>query len=792
MAFTGKGKKKTLKSILGPTANTDSGRVRLLAKTTTLTSYSQGGGMRRVFQTLPRNMRRRAMSHNIRRLPVEDAPVRLPGTKGKQSRRHRRRPGNMLQMYALRQLLTSRLSGKQVWLETHIWHAKRMHMVTRWGYRLADQPTERGGRAFYRATRSHCAINDLSYMECVELQGPNEAIVSALRLVGDPSGVPMWGAIFPLVTNLLVWLLWVITPTNYHAPSFSLPVAFYLCYTPYFVWYRTGTRCGSAVIYGYDQYPMGALGPVLFVWALPSANEDRKMWLFVHPACCKDVLEALNQAIATVQGVTLHAHQQELVRLALSGPQSHAVLQSVLKPANPLDPGCQVWNKLKPLHNPASLPPGCVIGLDVYDPRLSFPPDVIRRDQRGQGKKNEEYSQEAQSTLSDILAHWPGEQAASSSLWSHVARESSRETKLTERAINERRAEYVIRKGMQARIGDTTVPVLLFHRPGVTTSGPPPVHGAQAGLGHGSGWDLLVPRGWGMPFWMSLVYAGGKPGGLQEQHKLRTEQNLPHFPADCPDTPIGAAYAEDKKVQLAAKYGRYPPAKRPNYRKLAVKTPFHAAWPTLLTTWVNQPKKEEAGREAVTIKDLYIVRGMDALRACSSLLDTAKVYVADGDPTKVMRLAQRIDKIITSSPLRSNPIYRGLTDNALVCVTVHMVHSGVPTFNAHICLPTDEDYLEYLANRNGYDGFLEPKPILSRGVKQEPGPMKTSPSESLSVNENTGIIKPAFDQSLEASTVESTRQIMGHVTTGTFSLAQAKGAAIGCCSFLALEHWARN
>jgi hypothetical protein len=27
-------------------------------------------------------------------------------------------------------------SVDKVWLETHIWHAKRMHMETKWGYRL--------------------------------------------------------------------------------------------------------------------------------------------------------------------------------------------------------------------------------------------------------------------------------------------------------------------------------------------------------------------------------------------------------------------------------------------------------------------------------------------------------------------------------------------------------------------------------------------------------------------------------------------------------------------------------
>jgi ribonuclease P/MRP protein subunit POP1 len=31
--------------------------------------------------------------------------------------------------------------GNKVWLETHLWHAKRMHMENLWGYRLVCRPS---------------------------------------------------------------------------------------------------------------------------------------------------------------------------------------------------------------------------------------------------------------------------------------------------------------------------------------------------------------------------------------------------------------------------------------------------------------------------------------------------------------------------------------------------------------------------------------------------------------------------------------------------------------------------
>ena len=74
-----------------------------------------------------------------------------PHASKRPSRRHRRRPSNLLQDYARRR-------RTHVWLETHIWHAKRFHMVRRWGYALALRSNERGVRAAYRSTVQRCLM----------------------------------------------------------------------------------------------------------------------------------------------------------------------------------------------------------------------------------------------------------------------------------------------------------------------------------------------------------------------------------------------------------------------------------------------------------------------------------------------------------------------------------------------------------------------------------------------------------------------------------------------------------
>lgn len=156
-----------------------------------LKAVTKRTGSNHVFQALPKHMRRRAMSHNTKRLPrrLRDVASKMvisanalscfsdssmlrvrshtllhqrekslqAGSKKKKelpkskSRKARRRHGNLLLEFNRRQ-------RKNIWLETHIWHAKRFHMVKKWGYRLGDRPTCKCYRPCYRAMSSHCLL----------------------------------------------------------------------------------------------------------------------------------------------------------------------------------------------------------------------------------------------------------------------------------------------------------------------------------------------------------------------------------------------------------------------------------------------------------------------------------------------------------------------------------------------------------------------------------------------------------------------------------------------------------
>ena len=120
-------------------------------------------------QQVPRHMRRRAVSHNPRRLPRRLRPAhnsqrdKSGGEKKvvakRPSRRHRRRPSNLLEEYNRRQG-----EGRDRWLETHIWHAKRFHMASLWGHKIPHFPNDKGWRACYRAATAKCLMWDFSYL----------------------------------------------------------------------------------------------------------------------------------------------------------------------------------------------------------------------------------------------------------------------------------------------------------------------------------------------------------------------------------------------------------------------------------------------------------------------------------------------------------------------------------------------------------------------------------------------------------------------------------------------------
>jgi ribonuclease P/MRP protein subunit POP1 len=86
-----------------------------------------------------------------------------------------------------KEMLEARASKKH-WLETHLWHAKRMKMVHKWDRTIALTPTQKSFRPAYRASKHGVSIYDASYLHWTAVDASAPHFPSALRALWQLCG----------------------------------------------------------------------------------------------------------------------------------------------------------------------------------------------------------------------------------------------------------------------------------------------------------------------------------------------------------------------------------------------------------------------------------------------------------------------------------------------------------------------------------------------------------------------------------------------------------------------------
>ncbi|XP_067834195.1 ribonucleases P/MRP protein subunit POP1 [Heptranchias perlo] len=791
-------------------------------------------------QSLPPQMRRRAMSHNIKRLPrrlreiakkeVEKiAHLKKEQSKSK-SRKARRRHGNLLLEFNRRQ-------RKNIWLETHIWHAKRFHMVKKWGYCLANKPTTKSYRACYHAMTTHCLLQDLSYYCCLELNGTEDKLLKALTRLSSRDA----GATFASVACL------------------------------------SGKCQGSLILYKADQYPEKPLGPVTFLWRpkaqSESHSENRQLWIWTHPALKMDILTELqlvcqcldvplpepvpSECKSTTQttenqtkvvglkrklqdkdgeevipkkkilgngtrdpsetvswtslttGIVIEDLTMEILRYRLIGPLSHCVILEALQAAAVLknsevteEMGLHCWwseycrrSENVTLHNrqgdfllllpgigsPAEISAGTVLGLTVGDPRLNMPKNKTTAMPDPSQPKDLEKTRE-------LCLKGVGAECAQSQIWDPNVRNIVTETKISEQELNRMRSKLLV-PGTRLDLGpqESKIPILLVQQPGKVAG--------EEHTGWGSGWDILIPKGWGMAFWIPLIYRGARAGGLQEGAKHSQYKGIPHFPDDFPDCPAGIQHSKETEKELIDKYKRYPPAKRPNYIHHGTMTPFCCPWQRLVEEWETRNKddgikpgvsgkeqalgsevpdsnkqhageREESASEAMSNEekapeleeemeeDSENVTALELKAGCENIQNSStKEIPGDSGHVYVLRSKKLLKQMSawcrpTSSKGQQTQQRRRsaqvqMTTDAvksiicsyprfLVWIRLTLLKKGSPVANATICIPSKED-LQLMVSDPNCSGPQEPKhrDPFKRKCKTLKGKKKKALSEDL-------------------------------------------------------------
>ncbi|KAI9244813.1 NUC188 domain-containing protein [Phascolomyces articulosus] len=593
------------------------------------------------FQALPRDMRRRAASHKLTRLPAHlrakaaREMENSPPAKRKTRRGKRQNKDDVVSREYLRRQKDNK------WLETHIYHTKRMHMNNIWGYRLAAHPNVKSARSFYRAFQHTSIIHDASYIGCLELVGKQQDITTIMN--------PLTDITFPSVGSER---------------------------------FTKGQRVGHTHIYEYLNCPVKPICPVTFIWKPNETEENaRVLWLWIHPSAFEEVVQQIRYACErTEQNNTVDVNdlRDEFIRFDFAGARTTALLQAILNPVEESDhmdrdasltyKSSKVWRDLYHLRSASSLPPGSVIGLSVQDPRLAFAQKVPKRINSVPLK--------AEATLTELFSQWP-ENIAYSDIWDTNTRKKVLENLPSEYSLAQRRQENLLPgTKLEFKSDDIQIPVLLIQR----SSGQINKRGQQDTCKTEllEGWTLILPKGCAMPFWKSFMFAGARVAGYEDLRALLFESGVPCYPYDY----LGSRACENvrniAKHEAKSAWLRRPPAKRLNYSKMGVDRPFDAAFDTLipkLTTSDGINVDEEANKPR---PDFYL---LSCLKTINSVL------LANSDEEAQTAL---LSSLVDSYKKRGlEPITNLRLDAALIQVRLSFFDRGRPESNAMIYLITD-------------------------------------------------------------------------------------------------------
>ena len=308
-----------------------------------------------------------------------------------------------------------------------------------------------------------------------------------------------------------------------------------------------------------------------------------------------------------------------------------------------------------------------------------------------------------------------------------------------------------------------------------------------------------------MAFWVSLIYRGARAAGLREQDASLLEQSRLRFPVDFPDTRAGEATQQTEHRRLEAKYKRIPPAKRPNYVKLGVATPFHFSWGQLVMEW-TQPGEQESGgggakgkKQAVDEvgKQMFCVcRCRKTLRQLGSLCQPMRRNVAK--KTKIVACSD--GRVPSAEPDEDIGKLRAdlALSRSLVAVQVSFCQRGRPMCFAMICMPTTAD----LTTQQPPD-CTEPLHKDSHSKSAKKGKrkhatmanIKSAPNGDIAATDRCQAVAPegsSCDCSVQPLMTGCTRQTIGYVTHANFVFSVGCGQGVGFVALAGLCTLLRN
>jgi ribonuclease P/MRP protein subunit POP1 len=759
----------------------------------------------RAFQEVPRDMRRRTASHNVKRVPKrmqqraaremkeDNTPTVVPNKRKPGSSRGRVRAETAKRLGILAEKKRamkakegvaggietraarpkirrnafndppkpkSKFRKRQIhktWLPTHLWLTKRAKMTEPknpvWRFAIPITSTEKSYRPTHRAGGARGAVAwDMSYMSTIGLEGPAASLEKMMKSVGiteaglwDTKG-EKWKQ------GKRSWRGWLIREVNH---------------TRIYIGPSTVLWCPS------EQNAFGDEAE-----SKPKKPPKHRVFVRVHPATFLETWTELLR-LSKLQRPAVHIEDLrfEIGSIDITGPGSTEALLGILHPCTQTedisDRHAETFRALAGVTNPGSLPPNAVLAFNIMDPRLRYPPRPVTLP-----KPNDE---DANFALLNVLSTWPVDSSiGSSALFDRNARFKA--TRLpAQKSVNRRKSATAPGAYPPILTTDPPIPIILL------TS-----RMGSAASTQGT-WTLLAPWKCILPIWYGLVHyplsSGGNPrfGGLEELRQIHFEHSVPWFPADYPGTHAGFAWEAGERLKRKAAWDRRPKGKRLEWTSVDLgagrKGEIGFGWSCDFERLVGSSPSTSCDKTADAAKDTQDTETAGELNISDSKMPIEYL------PTKAF------------TALLSSPIVEPLPPTTVATVRIILISRGVATPCARIYrLP--QSSISEDPSKNGKppatarDEWLSLLPPSSKS-KPPPNPKSKAgkPHGRMSLNIPLPLRIRLLAQSLLQDPplhypadkddgdghplVPDEDDLIGFVTKGEFNLAEGKGVAIG-------------
>ncbi|RAL11007.1 ribonuclease P/MRP protein subunit POP1 [Aspergillus homomorphus CBS 101889] len=369
-------------------------------------------------------------------------------------------------------------------------------------------------------------------------------------------------------------------------------------------------------------------------------------------------------------------------------------------------------------------------------------------------------SESEMQNLAVLLSTWhPDDTQTAPALFDRRARLAAVRQMPSQKAINRRRSAAGPGITPPTKDTDPEIPVIVLACRSPVQS--------KDNNGPGS-WTVLLPWKCVLPFWYSLMYyplsSGGIPrfGGLKEQQQLAFESGGPWFPGDFPGTRAGWEWGLRERDEAKKAWERRPKGRRVEFDSLDLrngqKGEIGRGWACDWERLVQGPAKDEDAQTKAKQADTFIE---DAAGAST----TTTTATADDQPPL------NIHQLSSSQALRALSDSSMKVDNAaLATVRISLVSRGTPTPRARIYrLPSNDPDL-----KRRWVSLASKKPEQEKDSR-------IATAEDVQQRLAASLLTPSADKDArqEHLPLPSEADLIGFITTGNYNLAEGKGTGIG-------------